>query len=441
MIAFGAQSLKPQAIWHVSDAGGAPQPLTSLDKGELVQGAPEFLPGGKAVLFNAAGQVAVHSIGTGVRRTLIPGGSPRYARSGHLVYAQAGNLMAVPFDPQRLSVTGAPVAVVEGVRQVPSGSYAQYSLSATGSLVYVPGGTQATSATLVWVDRAGKEQALPAPARAYQNPRLAPEGQRVALMISERGTNIFVYDFARDAFTQLPFQGGFNLLGAWTPDGKRIAFGSISGGPTSLVLQLADGSGRPNPLISGEYDRAPSSWSPDGLLAFIEINPTTARDIWVLRIRDNQAKPFINTSANESAPQFSPDGHWLAYVSDESGRYETYVQPYPATGGKWPISTDGGTEPVWNRNGRELFYRSGNKMMAVDITTQPSFAAGKPRFLFAGPYVPTATVFPNYDFDAKEQRFLMIKPSEQAQAAATQINVVLNWTEELKQKVPAGLNK
>jgi hypothetical protein len=182
------------------------------------------------------------------------------------------------------------------------------------------------------------------------------------------------------------------------------------------------------------------------VLAFTEINPTTGYDIWVLRMGDpsqgsgqvRKAQPFLRTPFNEAAPRFSPDGRWLVYASDESGRFEIYVQPYPGPGGKWQISTEGGTEPVWNRNGRELFYRSGNKMMAVDIATQPGFAAGKPRMLLEGPYLPTPATFPNYDVSPDGQRFLMLKPTEQAQAAQTQINVVLNWFEELKQKVPVG---
>ena len=246
--------------------------------------------------------------------------------------------------------------------------------------------------------------------------------------------------------TRLTFQGSANLGGAWTPDGKRIAFSSNKEGLFNLFSQAADGSGGLEPLLGGEKPwatsswQAPSSWSRDGLLAFDEVNPTTGYDIWVLGISDHKAQAFIRTSFNESAPQFSPDGRWLAYVSDESGRSETYVQSYPGHM-KWPISTGGGTEPVWNRNGRELFYRSGNKMMAVDITTQPGFSAGKPQMLFEGPYRTGGLAMPNYDVSLDGQHFLMVKGSEQAQAAATQINVVLNWFEELKQKVPAGLTK
>jgi Tol biopolymer transport system component len=210
-------------------------------------------------------------------------------------------------------------------------------------------------------------------------------------------------------------------------------------GGQNIFWQLADGSGGLEQLVTSDYTQAANSWSPDAqLLAFIEINPTTGYDIWVLRLSDRKAQPFLRTPFNESAPQFSPDGHWLAYTSDESGHYEVYVQPYPGPGGKWQISTEGGTEPVWNHNGRELFYRNGNKMMAVDIATQPSFTAGKSRPLFEGPYVPTPVTFPNYDVSPDGQRFLMLKPTEQAQAPPTQIIVVQNWFEELKQKVPAG---
>jgi Tol biopolymer transport system component len=439
-------------LQQISNAGGAPQTLTRLEKGEVVHGWPEFLPGGKAVLF-VAGQpgpsllVAVQSVGTGERRNLIPAGTqPRYARSGHLIYAQGGNLMAVPFDPQRLVVTGATVPVVEGVVQSPNTGAAQYSVSATGSLVYVAGGAQASQRTLVWVDRKGVEQALPAPARAYLHPRLSPDGQRVAARLddSESTVNIWVYDLARDTFNKLTLQGNTNFMGAWTLDGNRIAFDSNKQGPFNIFWQLADFSGGLEPLTRGESLwspvswQAPSSWSPDGLLAFIEVNPTTGYDIWVLGISEHKAQPFLRTPSNESAPQFSPDGRWLAYMSDETGRYETYVQPYPGpAGAKRQISTEGGTEPVWNRNGRELFYRSGNKMMAVDITPQPGFTAGKAHMLFEGPYL-SSMALPNYDVSRDGQRFLMLKPTEQAQAAPTQINVVLNWFEELKQKVPAG---
>jgi Tol biopolymer transport system component len=224
----------------------------------------------------------------------------------------------------------------------------------------------------------------------------------------------------------------------WTADGKRIAFGSDKEGQTNIFWQLADGSGGLERLITSEYDQFPTSRSPNGqLLAFGEVNPTTLRDIWVLRLSDHKAQSFLRSQFDETVPQFSPDGHWLAYVSNESGRFEIYVQPYPGPGGKYQISTEGGSEPVWNPNGKELFYRNGDKMMAVDISTQSSFSVGKPQMLFEGQYEPTPATVPNYDVSPDGQRFLMIKSSEQT-ASSTQIVVVQNWFEELKRRVPTG---
>jgi Tol biopolymer transport system component len=429
-------------LQQVSDMGGPPQPLTRLKKGEVGQGEPEFLPDGKAVLFTAGAldvhQVAVQPIG-GERRDLIRGAQPRYAHSGHLVYVQEGTLMAAPFDPQRLTVTGPSVPMVENVEQDRADGAAQYNVSSTGSLVYVRGNGQQVPGRLVWVDRQGRERALPAPARAYAYPNLSPAGERLTVTIADPDQGLWVlHDLARDTLSKLTFQGINNEAGVWTPDGKRITFASTKeGAARSLFWQWADGSGGLEPLTSSEYPMLANCWSSDGQrLAFSELNPDTGWDIWVLRISDHQVRPFLNSRSNETAAQFSPDGQWLAYSSDESGRNEIYVRPYPGPGGQWQLSTGGGTEPLWNRNGREVFYRSGNALMAVDITTQSGFTHGTPGKLFEGEYV--KGISHAYDVSPDGQRFLMIKATEQAQAAPTQINVVLNWFEELKQKVPAG---
>lgn len=348
--------------------------------------------------------------------------------------------MAVPFDPGRLTTTGAAVPVVEGVLESPTNGTSQYSFSNSGTLAYAPGGIQSTQQTMVWVDRKGVEQPLPAPVRSYRFPRISPDGQRVGVSVGDSvGSHIWLYDLRRETLTRWTFGGDINTMGAWTPDGKRIAYQSNQGGEPNVFWQLADGTGGAERLTTSDFTDAPNSWSPDGkAMAFIEIRQETSYDIWVLSLTDHKAQPFLQTRFIESAPQFSPDGHWLTYISNESGHLEVYVQPYPEPGGKWQISTDGGTEPVWNPNGRELFYRSGDKMMVVDITTQPSFSAGKPRVLFEAPYLPTPATFPNYDVSSDGRRFLMLKPVEQSEAAPTQINVVLNWFEELKQKVPTG---
>jgi eukaryotic-like serine/threonine-protein kinase len=206
---------------------------------------------------------------------------------------------------------------------------------------------------------------------------------------------------------------------------------------------VADGSTGAEALTKSELagNNVPGSWSPDGqVLTFMEINAETGYDIYTLPLKDGKPQPFLRTPSLETAPRFSPDGHFIAYASDESGRVEVYVRPYPGPGGKWQISKEGGMEPVWNPKGRELFYRSGNKMMAVQVTTQPTFTAGKAKVLFERPYVPTPRSFPDYDVSPDGERFLMLKPGESEETTSTQINVVLNWFEELKQRVPTGKN-
>jgi serine/threonine-protein kinase len=425
------------SIQQVSDAGGNVQPMTRLEKGERVQVWPDLLPNGAGLLFAVptgpgAARVAGQSLKTGERRELLPAGTlPRYAPSGHIVYLQGANLMAAPFDPRRLAVTGAAVPVIEGVLPL------QYSFSSTGSLVYAPGSSQAPQLRLVWVDRKGAEQPLPAPVHNYVMPRISPDGRRVAAAVEAADSQSWLVDLVRDALTRLTFAQGDNVDPVWTPDGKRITF---KGAGNRLFWQPADGSGAAEALTSGPLSTndIPSSWSPDGqALAFVEAMGN--QSVWILPLQDRKPQLFDRGQTNESAPRFSPDGHWIAYSSIESGRSEVYVRPYPGPGGKWQISTEGGAEPVWNPKGRELFYRIGNKMMAVDVTTQPVFSAGKPRVLFEGAFVPTPRSLSNYDVSPDGQRFLMLKAPEQAQAPA-QINVVLNWFEELKRRVPTGKN-
>ncbi len=433
-------------LQEMSDMGGNLQPLTRFEEDETSHRWPDLLPDGKTLLF-AAGigttlRVRAYSMDSGEQQEIIQAGrQPRYLPSGHLLYVQAGTLMAVPFDVQRMEVTGIAIPVVEDLLQTTPTAAAQYSISRSGSLVYV-GGASASQRSLVWVSRNGVEQPLPAPARAYQSPRLSPDGQRMAMSIDAPEPQIWLYDLFRAALTRFTFEGTYNRSPTWSHDGERIAFISNKDAAQDTYWQLADGSGAVERLTTGEDIISPSSFSPDGrLLAFIEINPTTQRDISVLQLSDLKTQLFLRTQFSETAPRFSPDGLWLAYVSDESGRQEIYAQPYPGPGGKWQISTEGGTEPVWNPNGRELFYRSGNKMMAFEITTQPNFSAGKPQTLFEGSYTlaPGANSAPDYDVSPDGQRFLMLKEAgEGASATATQIVVVQNWLVELNRRVPPG---
>jgi len=438
----GAITLGSNAgLLRVPDAGGTAEPLT---KGSI-QRMPNVLPDDRGVLYAVpegggglitGSRVGVLSLTDGTQRDLIQGGTaPRYAPTGHLVYAQAGTLFAVPFDLDLLAIRGSPAPVVEGILQTNQG-FSYYSFASTGTLVYVSG-TAGVSRNLVWVTRNGKEEGLPAPPREYDWPRLAPDGRTIAV---EVGGQTWLYDTARDTLTRLTFDGTQNDAPTWTPDGTRVAVRSNrESAPGSIYSQMADGSGGVQRLTTAVAPAAdtPQSFSPDGqFVAFFRTDPKTQRDIWIASVKDQKRSLFLGTPATEGAPRFSPDGRFLAYVSDESGRPEIYVQPFPGPGGKWQISTDGGIEPLWGPTGRELFYRSGNRVMAVPVTAQPSFSAGRPTMLFEGTYL--ASPFPatgvTYDVTRDGQRFLMVKDVEQA--SATQINVVVNWFEELKRLVP-----
>src|SRR5579863_7404944 len=302
-------------LLQMSDAGGAQQLVSRPEKGETLHAWPQFLPGGKAVLFTAGNsavdsKVAIQSIATGERRNLISGMQPRFAASGHLIYAQGGTLMAASFDPQRLEIKGTPVPMVEGVAYSAALASSQYSISDNGSLVYVSGGAQANQRRMVWVSRNGAEQPLPAPPQAYEIVRLSPDGRRIAVELDEQ---FWLYDLARDILTRFTFEGSRNQNPVWTPDGKRIAFFSTKEGPENLFWQLADGSGGLERLNTSQYVQIPRSWSPDGqLLTFDEINPKTQYDIWVLRMSDRKAQPFLQTSFSEGGgdvfPQWSLAG-------------------------------------------------------------------------------------------------------------------------------------
>jgi serine/threonine protein kinase len=430
------------AIYRVSAAGGAATPVTTLDtsRGEVAHFWPYFLPDGKHFLYLAycsnpeKNAIFVGSLGSKDRKLLLNATSnPVYVPPGYLLFDRQGTLMAEPFDAVRLELTGEAVPIAEGVQFNATGGRTAFAASNNSVLAY-RGGEQASALTMVWVSRNGTEQRLAAPPHSYTMPRVSPDGRRVAAGIEEADSQIWLYDLGRETLTRLTFDGTGNIDPIWTPDSKRIVF---KGKGQRLFWQPADGSGPAEELTRSELstDNVPGSFSPDGqVLTFMELSP--GFEIFTLPLADGKPQPFIRSPSNGTAPRFSADGHFIAYASNESGRSEIYVRPYPGPGGKWQISTDGGGEPVWNPKGRELFYRSGNKMMAVDVTTQETFSAGNPKMLFEGLYVPTPRSFQDYDVSPDGQRFLMLKAAGQGQVSP-QINVVVNWTEELKQ-VPPG---
>ena len=427
-------------------AGGDTEVLTTPDaeQGEVSHWWPEILPGGDALLFTIVKglgaenmEIAVLDLATREQKVLIRGGSnPQYAHTGHIIYGVEGTLRAVPFDLDRLEVTGEPLPVLEGVMTDVSGAV-EFSLSADGSLVYVPGGSL-QGMTLAWVNRQGQATPLTDDLRPYGHVRLSPDGKLATTDIgSGIGLDIWIYDVERKTHTRLTFEGANNRHPVWTPDGKRVTFDSDRSGDRELYWKAADGSDEAELLLTRGGAQVATSWSPDGqILAFEEQNATGDWDISLLPLEgDRTPVPFLDTPFTERGPMFSPDGQWIAYVSNESGRNEVYVQPYPNPGGKRQISTDGGVEPVWSADGRELFYREGTQMVAVAVETQPTFTAGTPQVLFAGVEYPLdGTGHPGYAISADGQHFLM--RSIPQDAGAMPLYVVLNWFEELKRLVP-----
>jgi Tol biopolymer transport system component len=440
-------------LFRVPAAGGTPERLTTPARaaGEVSHGWPQRLPDGESVLFTIMGtegtSIALLSLRTGEWQVLTKGmGGARYLPSGHLIFARFEGLVAVPFDLARHETTGEPVVVLDDVYTIPAmrgTGLAAFDVSNSGILAYVGGGAEAGENRLVWVDRDGRTRPAYGEPGGYEWPRISPDGKKVAVTdrTLDGRTDVCVLDIERDARSRLTLEGN-DILPDWTPDGKRITFGSIRGDARvdSVYSKAADGSGDTTQLTTSEYPRFPIDWSPDGgLLAIVEWNPQTMRDIWLLDLEDaGRTRPLITSRYDEFAPIFSPDGRWLAYVSDESGRYEVYVESIPRGKGRWLVSAGGGTEPLWSADERELFYRHGDAVISVSVQSAPTFSVGAPRVLFHRTLKTGIYNTLSYDVTDDGREFLMIE--RQSEQVPNELHVVLNWDEELRRRVPVKVN-
>ena len=376
---------------------------------------------------------------------MIQGGrDARYVPTGHLVYVLGGTLLAVPFEADSLEVTGGPVPMAEGV--MTAGEFAgtaQFAVSDAGSLVYVSGRRLLANRTLVGVNRQGREEALTAEPRAYNYPRISPDGGRVALDVRDQESkrNIWIWDFSRETLTRLTFDAGFDVYPTWTPDGQRVVFGANREGPAKLFWKAADGTGNVELLTESDNPQFPQTVSPDGKrVVFREDHPERGADLGVHSMdADGASAPLLTTEFSELNAEISPDGRFLAYQSNASGQNEIYVRPFPnVEDGQWPISSGGGTRPLWARDGQELFYlSSAGQLMGVHVQTEPSFTPGNAELVFEGDYFAPAeggTPGRTYDISPDGKRFLMIK--ESAGGDSTEFVVIINWFEELQRLVP-----
>ncbi|HXH06964.1 MAG TPA: winged helix-turn-helix domain-containing protein [Vicinamibacterales bacterium] len=436
-----------EGLWIVEAEGGRPRPLTSVDfaAGERTHRWPAALPDSR-VLFTigSAGiasfdeaSLAVVSVETGARETLrrrasdgrpLAGPLPS-ARNRLLVFVRDGALCVDRLDAPALS--GA-VPALTGVA-IESTGVAQFTCSADGTLIYMPGGRHVVRRELVWIDRSGGSTAIAGPQGEIEEPRLSPAGDRIAVGVRRGTSDIWIVELERavcSRFTAIED----NFAPIWTPDGQRVTFSSNRLGPTNIFWKRSDGSEDEALLVHSAYDLVPGSWSPDGrLLLFTEYHPDTGADIWVARADGSGTEPVLRTRFNEYSPCWSPDGRWFAFTSDESGTQEVYVRRFPS-GARIQVSRDGGREPLWTRDGRGLIYRAGNSLVMTGLTIREETASvGDTTHLLEHAGEPgTETGLPNYDVSLDGARFLVVRALE-CPAAAPSLTVVLNWFDELAQ--------
>ncbi len=447
-----------KGVFQVPPNGGTPELLIPMKAGELMQGA-QRLPDGRTILYTLAAdnsgsdsatrdnaEIVAHSLDTGQRKTLVRGATEgRYAASGHIVYAVSGVLFAVPFDARRMEVSGAAVPLVQGVRT--DGSTVHYSVSDTGTLVYLPGpvsGTQAQS-DLGRIDPSkGTFEPLKLPPAQYETPRVSPDGRHVAFGVDDgKEQMIWVYDLSGTTSMRRLTFGGKNRFPVWSADSARVAFSSDREGDAAIFWQRADGTGTVERLTKAEQgtSHVPDAWLPDGKMLLFSVSKGSEVSLWMFSAVDKKVAPFgvVNARLPLNAA-ISPDGRWVVYQSTETGSGQLFAQPIPANGTKYQVTktSTSSHHPLWSRDGKQLFYiPSRQQFSLVGVTTTPSFTFTNPTSLPRGIFLERGSaVARNYDF-ARDGRLIGVAPVSQTDGAGSPpLQVVLNWFAELKQRVP-----
>jgi class 3 adenylate cyclase/Tol biopolymer transport system component len=429
-------------IMWVSPNGGNWTPLIEQKSGLL--GAPKMFPGGEAVMYfdvsKSPWKIIVQSLKSGESKELLNSTFAQYVKTGHIIYGQENNLYAIPFDVDTLEITGEAVFLVEDVLNTIY--YWHYAISDSGTLVYVPRMSSLGFRKFVWVDKEGKEEPLGLESNNYSMGfKISPDGSRVALGCIESGdTDIYIWDIGHKKNTRFTFDSVNDFYPLWTlPDGGQIIFSSTREEGMGFYRKAADGSGKEEKIYSSlEMLIYPYSISTNGKTLFFDaLLGDNQYDIGMTSLEVNSAPKFLlQEEFNEVFPKISPNGRWLAYVSDKSGKDEIYVSPFPdVDSGIWQVSEDGGNFPLWSPDGKELYYLNSEAVMAVSVETEPVFKPGKSRSLFQNKYVG------NFDIHPNGRKFLMLKTvetvdTESSEKISSKIITVVNWFEELKEKVP-----
>jgi hypothetical protein len=429
------------ALQKVSASGGAPTAGTVLAPGEVAHMRPSFLSDGRHFLYrvfagSVGGPIYVASLDSSERKLLFNADSQDVLYTqGHLLFLRENTLMAQPFDEHRLEVTGDAVPIAEQVQTTGTNPpYGVFSASKTGVLAYQAGG-DAAGTQLLWFDRTGKQTSVLGDSAPSANIELSQDGKRALVSLLEQGRStrgIWIYDIGRGLRTRFTFDTSDDRDPIWSPDGTRVVFNSNRKLHYDLYQKAASGAGGEDVLFNDNLDKIPVSWSSDGRFILYTVSgKATGFDLFVVPLAgDRKPVPFLNTKFNETSGQFSPDGRWVAYQSDESGKSEVYVAPFPGAGGKWQVSIAGGDYPRWRRDGAEIFYlASDNKLMAAAVNGKgQNFEVGVVTQLFQTRAV--TRLGSHYDVSADGQRFLINTRPEQTAAAA--ITVVMNWAAGLK---------
>ncbi len=430
------------ALFRVSSNGGTPEQLTTLLDGETSHRWPEILPGGKTVVFAAASgpdftgsRIVAQTLGRNTRVNVTEGTYPHYTRTGHLVFARDSAIFGARFDPKSLALASNPISFVSDLSMNSTTGAALFALSSSGTLVYRARVVTFAQRQMVWVSRSGNEEVISEDRRPYLQPRISPDGKRVAIAIGEVAADrdVWLYDLVRRTMTRLTFDVGEDETPVWSPDGTRIAIsGARQGQPRSIFTLPATGSSQATQIATTKYITHLGDWrAGGGALAWTDYDPARGGDIRLLSMSGGPPKvrDFIVGGFNERSPAFSHDGRWVAYTSTETGQSAVFVQSVDDPSGKFPVSPEGGSQPIWSPNGKELYYRGPTHMMAVPFTTASGFSAGAPVPLFPDKYDREHRDDRNYDV-ARDGRFLMLR--FQAPPGPPQLHVVLNWFRELQ---------